>query len=166
MLRVGKQKEQEFARFFRDVSAATTEQDMKEHWDLNVRYDVKMIRRKTRGGDFDENIHWVELKNVVESVHSICHSKIKSSVKSFVKNIPETLPKIYTEPYALEQILLNFLINAIQAADKDDSWIKVDVSVNNGERKHLCIDNDALNPRGHSERRILHITRFFTEDCP
>ena len=61
---IGKQKEQEFARFFRNVSEATTEQDMKEHWDLNVRYDVKMIRRKTRGGDFDENIHWVELKNV------------------------------------------------------------------------------------------------------
>ena len=64
MLRVGKQKEQEFARFFSNVSEATTEQDMKEHWDLNVRYDVKMIRRKTRGGDFDENIHWVELMNV------------------------------------------------------------------------------------------------------
>lgn len=64
MLRIGKQKEQEFARFFRNVSQATEEQDMKEHWDLNVRYDVKMIRRKTRGGDFDENIHWVELRNV------------------------------------------------------------------------------------------------------
>ena len=64
MLKIGKQKEQEFARFFRNVTESTQEQDIKEHWDLNVRYDVKMLRRKTRGGDFDENIHWVELMNV------------------------------------------------------------------------------------------------------
>jgi hypothetical protein len=64
MLKIGKQKEKEFAAFFSNVSESTRDQDINEHWDLNVRYDVKMLRRKTRGGDFDENIHWVELKNV------------------------------------------------------------------------------------------------------
>lgn len=83
---------------------------------------------------------WVELKDVIESVLSICHSKIKRTVKSFVNNIPEDLPKVYTEPYALEQILLNFLVNAAQASDKHDSWVKLNVTVNDERREHITIE--------------------------
>ena len=36
----------------------------KEHLDFCVKYDVKMLKRKNRGAEQDENIHWVELKNV------------------------------------------------------------------------------------------------------
>ncbi|MGA1702645.1 MAG: hypothetical protein ACO393_04085 [Methylophilaceae bacterium] len=64
MLSIGKRKEVEFAKFFEKVQEATKEQDIKEHWDFNVRYDVKMIKRKKRNEGFDENIHWVELRNV------------------------------------------------------------------------------------------------------
>ena len=64
MLHIGKRKEKEFASLFKDVIYSSEEQDIKEHWDLAVKYDVKMIKRKNRRGDFDENIHWVELKNV------------------------------------------------------------------------------------------------------
>jgi C4-dicarboxylate-specific signal transduction histidine kinase len=74
----------------------------------------------------------IELKGVIERVLSICHSKIKNSVKSFVKNVPEHLPPIYTEPYAIEQILINLLVNASQAADKEDSWVKLNVTVKEG----------------------------------
>ena len=64
MLQIGKRKEREFAEFFKKIIFSTEEQDMKEHWDLAVKYDVKMIKRQNRRGDFDENIHWVEIKNV------------------------------------------------------------------------------------------------------
>jgi two-component system NtrC family sensor kinase len=96
--------------------------------------------RKFSQTEYQTSLIWVELKDVIENVHSICHSKIKRSVKSFVKNIPENLPKIYIEPYALEQILLNLLINAAQAADKHDSWIKLNVTVNDGNRDDLTIE--------------------------
>ena len=43
MLKIGKQKEKEFAAFFSNVSESTRDQDINEHWDLNVRYDVKML---------------------------------------------------------------------------------------------------------------------------
>lgn len=100
---------------------------------------VSNLRRFSQN-DYKKHLAWVDLKDVIESVHSICHSKIKRSVKSFVKNIPPELPKIYTEPYALEQILLNLLMNATQASDKHDSWIRLNVTVNNGERKHMSIE--------------------------
>ena len=61
---VGRRKEIEFSKFFRDVVFADKEQDMNEHWDVCVRYDVKMVKRKNRSGDYDENIHWIEIKNV------------------------------------------------------------------------------------------------------
>ncbi len=65
-----KLKEVEFAqqiKKFGTVTGATPDEDMFEHWDikLETKIDVKALR-KTRGGDkdTDENIHWVELKNV------------------------------------------------------------------------------------------------------
>ena len=64
MLDIGKDKEREFSLFFDKVIEASDGQDMKEHWDFCVRYDVKMLKRKNRGAEQDENIHWVELKNV------------------------------------------------------------------------------------------------------
>ena len=63
-LQQGKQKEFQFSKFFEKVVASTREQDIQEHWDFAVRYDVKMIKRELRGGEYDENIHWVEIKNV------------------------------------------------------------------------------------------------------
>lgn len=64
MLADGKRKEVEFSKFFKNVNEATKEQDIHEHWDFCVKYDVKMIKRRKRHEDYDETIHWVELKNV------------------------------------------------------------------------------------------------------
>ena len=89
---------------------------------------------------------WVDLNYAIDSVISICHSKMIKSVKSFTKHIPEDLPSVQTQPYAIEQILINFLINASHAADKEDSWIKLDVTVNGDDHKELCI---AVSDNGH-----------------
>ena len=110
-----------------------------ENGSLRISTFVSNLRKFSQ----DENkksLVCVNLKEAIESVHSICRSKIKSSVKSFVKNITEELPKIYTEPYALEQILMNLLVNAVQASDKNDSWIKLNVTVKNSERKNIIIE--------------------------
>ena len=64
MLAQGKAKEEEFKKFFKKVFDASVQQDMKEHWDFGVKFDVKMIKSVRRHQQKDENIHWVELKNV------------------------------------------------------------------------------------------------------
>ena len=65
----GKVKEDEFAKLLGNTTKATQKQDMSEHWDLKlqkeVRIDVKAIKRDRRSGDPNENIHWVEIKNVL-----------------------------------------------------------------------------------------------------
>ena len=84
---------------------------------------------------------WVDLNQVVEKGIAVCRSQISKRVKSFDVNIADDLPPLYTDPEALEQILVNFLINAAQAADKKDSWVKLSVKQEKGIwRDHFIIE--------------------------
>ena len=84
---------------------------------------------------------WVDLNQVVEKGIAVCRSQISKRVKSFDVNIADGLPPLYTDPEALEQILVNFLINAAQAADKKDSWVKLSVKQEKGIwRDHFIIE--------------------------
>ncbi|MDL1962795.1 MAG: HAMP domain-containing histidine kinase, partial [Deltaproteobacteria bacterium] len=84
---------------------------------------------------------WVDLNQVVEKGIAVCRRQISKRVKSFDVNIAYDLSPLYTDPGALEQILVNFLINAAQAADKENSWVKL--SVKQGKsiwRNYLIIE--------------------------
>jgi len=70
---------------------------------------------------------WVDLNEVVEKGIAVCRSQISKRVKSFDVNISENLPRVYTDPKALEQVLVNLLINALHASDKEKSWLKLSV---------------------------------------
>lgn len=84
---------------------------------------------------------WLDLNQVVEKGIAVCRSQISKRVKSFDVNISENLSQVYTDPKALEQILVNFLINAAQAADKKNSWVKLNVKQGKGKwRDHLIIE--------------------------
>ena len=89
---------------------------------------------------------WVDLTCAIDSAISICHSTINKFLKTFIKNVPEKLPAIYAQPYAIEQILINFLINAAYAADKEHSWIRLDVVVDSGQQAQVRI---AVSDNGH-----------------
>jgi len=75
---------------------------------------------------------WVDLNQVVEKGIAVCQSQIRKRVKSFDVNIADDLPLFYTDQGVLEQILVNFLINAAQAADKENSWVKLSVKQGKG----------------------------------
>lgn len=122
---------------------------------------VSNLRRFSQN-EYRKPLAWVKLNEVIESVHSICRSKIKSSVKSFIKDIPQELPKIYTDSYALEQILLNLLVNAAQASDKHDSWIKLNVAVQTGEKEHICIEVSDNGCGIDKETQLKIFDPFFT----
>lgn len=50
--------EKAFAKLFRNACHSTKEQDVFEHWDFSVRFDVKSIPKNNR------NLYCIELKNV------------------------------------------------------------------------------------------------------
>ena len=83
---------------------------------------------------------WIDLKQVIENGVALCQGMIKKAVKSFEVELPENLPQLFTDPEAIEQILINLLINAAQAADKEDSWIRLCVTAGNTWRNRWVIE--------------------------
>ena len=61
--RRGLESEQRFQEIFsHGLSRSNTMQDMHEHWDFSLKFDVKKIRSVDEHGE--SNYHWVEIYNV------------------------------------------------------------------------------------------------------
>ena len=86
------------------------------------------------------NMDWIDVKEVIEKSVSIFPSKINRMVKLFEVNISDDLPLIYTDSGAIETAVINLLINAAQAVDKDNSWIRLKVAFDDSSQNDLIID--------------------------
>ncbi len=85
-------------------------------------------------------MNWIDVKEVIEKSVSICLSKINRMVKSFEVDIPEDLPGIYTDSETIETVVINLLINAAQAVDKENSWIRLNVTLDDSPQNYLIIE--------------------------
>ncbi len=101
-----------------------------EHACDRISATVEGLREFARRSDRGKQ-RWVELRQVVEKAIAICQGQLKNMVKSFEVDITEDLPRIFTDPEALEQVLINLLINAGQAVDKEDSWVRLRIKRGN-----------------------------------
>jgi len=105
---------------------------------------------------------WVNIAEVVDRALSICRAQIKRTVKSFSADIPSDLPLVWAHAHSLEQILINLLVNAAQAADKDDSRIELTARVTERWLERLVIEVSD-NGRGMDEETRQRIfDPFFT----
>lgn len=98
-----------------------------EHGSSRINQIVSNLREFTRERGKGERQR-INLKHVVEKSLSICLGRIKKCVKTIDVDIPEGLSEQLTDPMAIEQVLINLLINAAHAADKDDSKIKLTIT--------------------------------------
>ena len=83
---------------------------------------------------------WVNVSEVVERALSICRAQIKSAVKTLTADIPPDLPPVWADAHSLEQILINLLVNAAQAANKEDSRIELRARVTDCWLERLVIE--------------------------
>ena len=117
----------------------------------------EFVRKREKTG-----VQSVDLNQIVDKAVMLCRSEINKRVKTFDVNLPDQLTPILSDPEALEQVLVNLLINASHAADKDDSWIKLKV-VPYGERQHKCAVEVIDNGCGMDEATRLKVfDPFFT----
>jgi polar amino acid transport system substrate-binding protein len=108
----------------------------------------------------------IELPAVLEKATAICRIKVKKTVKSFTVDIPQDFPPIHTDPIALEQILINLLMNAAQAADKEDSWTRLSAAIGRTWLDHIIIEVKD-NGCGIDKKNIDHIfDPFFSTKTP
>ena len=87
-----------------------------------------------------EKQRWVDVSSVINKTVALCQGQIRKTVKFFEVNIAEDLPPIFTYPRALEQVLVNLLINAAQAVDGGDSRLMLTAKHVNTRRYRLNIE--------------------------
>jgi len=105
---------------------------------------------------------WIDLSAAIEKSSALCENKVRNNVKNLSVEIPQNLPPISSDPYALQHILINLLINAAQAANKEDSWIKLSVSEGQTRSDPIVIEVSD-NGCGMDEKTKQHLfDPFFT----
>jgi signal transduction histidine kinase len=110
-----------------------------EHGSIRINQIVENHREFVRERGKGERRR-IDLKQVVEKGISICQGRIRKTVKTFEANIPEGLPTLFTDPLAIEQVVVNLLINAAQAADKDDSWVRLSITSQNEPEGEVIVE--------------------------
>lgn len=110
-----------------------------EHGSKRINATVSTLKEFSRRKDGFEK-QQVNLRTVIEKGVAICQSQIKKVVQAFDVTIPQNLPDIYSDPDVIEQVIINLLINAAQAADKEESWIKLNVSEGDNRQEQVIIE--------------------------
>jgi signal transduction histidine kinase/GAF domain-containing protein/AmiR/NasT family two-component response regulator len=87
-----------------------------------------------------EGLQTIDLKQLIDKVVALCHAEIRRTVKSFEVLVPGDLQPIVSDPEALEQVLLNILINAAHACDKEDSRMRLTVGRGRLGNNHFFIE--------------------------
>jgi len=82
----------------------------------------------------------VSINAVLEKVVELADSQIKRMVRKFEMDVPLDLQMVYTDGQAIEQMVLNLLINACQAANKANSWVGLEARINPDPPYALCIE--------------------------
>jgi PAS domain S-box-containing protein len=95
----------------------------------------EFVRERGRG-----EMCLIDAKKVVEKAVFICHGRIKKSVKQFTTDLADGLPVFYSDPLALEQIVVNLLINAAQSMNKEYSRIHLRLSRSEVRPNELVIE--------------------------
>jgi signal transduction histidine kinase len=113
--------------------------DNMEHGSTRISSIVSALKEYARKRDKTE-AKWMDLKAVIDKSVNICHAEIRKKVKSFTVEVPEDLPVVFSDPEAIEQVLVNLLINAIQASDKVNSWIRLKVVCEESPERRCLIE--------------------------
>jgi len=110
-----------------------------EHGSQRITKTVSNLKEYVRPIN-QEDFQIIDPKEVIGIGIELCRNKVNKLVKRFEVDIPDNLPKIKTIAQSLEQILINLLINAAQAADKPDSRVKITAVQSADDSDILCID--------------------------
>ena len=102
------------------------------------------------------NFRRVDIKALLEKVVELASSTINRMVKRLEIEVPDNLPMLNSDGEAIEHIVMNLLINACQACDKDDSWVSVKARTMTDEAYPMAVEI-ADNGCGMDEGTLQHI---------
>jgi PAS domain S-box-containing protein len=65
------------------------------------------------------------VEEILSRVMTLVGKQVQKSVRTLEHDVEPDLPPVFVSVGRIEQVLINFIINASHAADKDDSWIRI-----------------------------------------
>jgi PAS domain S-box-containing protein len=98
----------------------------------------------------------------IEKAVSICRHEIQRTIRTFEVDVEANRPTILVDPWALEQVIINLLINASQVTDKQDSMLRLKgyVENNGGNRFTIEITDNGCGMDEETKKKIFF--PFFT----
>jgi PAS domain S-box-containing protein len=151
-----------FHRPYRDFREdCLTLLDNIEHGSRRINQIVGNLREFVRERGQGEK-RLIEVKRVVEKAVIMCQGKIKKTVNRFTMELTDTLPAVRSDPLALEQIVVNLLINAAQAMDKKDSRVHLGLSRSAVHQDALLIEVQDNGCGMDHQTRLRIFDPFFT----
>ena len=126
----------EYARFRQDILKLL---DNMEHGSKRIKAIVGDLKKfVTRHENLEVSL--TDIKDVIDKVLPMCQEEISEKVRHFEIDIPGDLPAINSDAGALQQVILNLLINAAQACDKKSSRVRVSARMEDGDERRLIVE--------------------------
>jgi len=118
--------------------------DNMAHGSSRITSIVSDLKHYVRSGE-DLEMTEGSIAKVIERAIALCGKQVQQMVKRVDVEIANDLPLVKMNAGKIEQVLINLLINAGQAADKDASWVKLEARVadTDGAVEILVKDNGA-----------------------
>lgn len=150
-----------FDEFLEDLTKIL---DHIEHGTHRINTIVSNLRNFSRKKD-SITIQRTEIQDIVKRAVGISRGKISRMVKTLEQDVELQLCAT-TDPEVIETVLINLLINAAQAADKEDSYIRIQASRPSDPPHHIRL-SVSDNGCGMDSQTLEHIfDPFFTTKPP
>ena len=98
--------------------------DNMEHGSSRITAIVKDLKNYVRSGE-ETAMTTGSIADVIHKVMALVGKQVSKMVKRVEVVVDERLPAVTMSAGKIEQVLINLLINAAQAADKEASWVKL-----------------------------------------
>jgi signal transduction histidine kinase/DNA-binding NarL/FixJ family response regulator len=132
-----------------------------EHGSNRINATVSGLKEFARKREKSER-QLVNMEQAAERAVILCRAELRKRIKSFDVSIEEGMPPLFADPEAIEQVIVNLLINAAHASDKEESWVKLRIFEGDGGLKP-CIIEVSDNGCGMDEKTLANIFNpFFT----
>ncbi len=125
-----------YARFRQDIFNLL---DSMEHGSTRIKTIVDDLKRFVGTRDHQE-MKLTNIRFLIDKAVAMCKVEIRKKIRHFDVDIPVDLPAINSNPEALEQVILNLLINAVQACDKKYARIRLSVRTGGSKERRLIIE--------------------------
>jgi signal transduction histidine kinase len=99
--------------------------DNMEHGAQRISKIVASMNTLAQSKTVGSSVRKCHLEQVFEQVETLCSGELKRVGQRLTIDCPTDLPELILDAGSLEQVLINLLMNAAQATDKSNAWIRL-----------------------------------------